>query len=65
MTTDLQLESSFVMIEQDFAKISSMRQLILEDTFASQGDMPTELLPSGQARGERRFECLGGIIVSH
>jgi hypothetical protein len=46
------------MIEEHLAIVSTVGKMILEDQFASKGDVTTELLPLGQSEDEGRLESL-------
>jgi hypothetical protein len=46
------------MVKQDFAEVSTMREMVLKHELAPKGDMPAELLPLAQTHYQRRFESL-------
>ena len=49
------------MIEEDLAVIASVREVILEVNFATQGNVATELVPLRQTHSHRLLEYLLGI----
>lgn len=53
-----QLKLAFLVIEKDFAVVATVRQMILEDHFATESDMTPEFLPFGQANVKRRPQSL-------
>jgi len=47
-----------MMVEQDLAIVTPVRQMILENVFAAKSDMSPELLPAGQANEQGGLESL-------
>ena len=48
------------MVEEDFAVVASVREVVLEVDLAAQGDVATELVPLRQTHGHRLLEHLFG-----
>lgn len=45
-------------IEQNLAKVTTVRQIVLEDQLATEGDVPSKFLPTSEARRQRPLKGL-------
>ena len=56
--TNPNIQCALMMVEQDFAIVTPVRQMILENVFAAKSDVSPELLPAGQADEQGGLESL-------